>query len=114
MARAKAAPSKKRVGVSVDCDTSRLYGPIKDAIKYLQEVAAAHPGIDIQLNEEWTGYEDMHLEFQYSREETDEEFAQRLEDERAQSEREAREAARAAERREKERQFEQLRRELGR
>jgi hypothetical protein len=48
---------------SIHCDTDRLYGTLDQAIAYLNEVKAAHPDHTLQLSEEWTGYEDMHMEF---------------------------------------------------
>tara|TARA_R110000851_G_scaffold102964_2_gene219724 strand:- start:818 stop:1201 length:384 start_codon:yes stop_codon:yes gene_type:complete len=48
---------------SVACDTDQLYGTLDQAIAYLNEVKAAHPNHTLQLSEEWTGYEDMHMEF---------------------------------------------------
>lgn len=110
----KKPPEKKRIAVEVDCDTERLYGPIPGAIKYLQEIANQFPGIDITLYENWTGYEDMSMIFLYSRLETDEEFNVRLEQEAYAAKLAAEKNQRDAVRREKEKQFEQLRRELGR
>jgi len=65
---------------TVDCDTDRLYASLSEAIKYLQEVKNKFPNLNISLSEEWTGYEDMHMIFSYTREETDEEFKTRLEE----------------------------------
>jgi hypothetical protein len=57
----------------IPCDTDKLYGNLGTAIAYLQEVRAAHPNHTLQLTEEWTGYEDMHMEFTLFRMETKEE-----------------------------------------
>jgi hypothetical protein len=105
---------KQRVTVAVDCDTQRLYGRIGEAIGYLKEIAEQYKDTDISLSENWTGYEDMEMRFEYTREETDGEFAARAEQERYKKKCAAEEAARVRARREKEQQFEQLRRELGR
>lgn len=105
--------AKERVTVAVDCDTQRLYGPLPDAAKYLLEVAAGYPGSDIHLTENWTGYEDMNMQFEYSREETDKECAARTERDRLVRQMAAEHAARSAVLRDKEKQYEKLRRELG-
>ncbi len=78
---AKEKSEKRTIDQEVDCDTGRLYGDIDGAIAYLIEMRDRHRGTDISLDEHWTGYEDMEMRFVYSRLETDEEFAQRLEDE---------------------------------
>lgn len=92
-------------------DTDRLYGPLDDAIAYLQEVLANHP--HAQLTEHWTGYEDMEMQFQWSREENDEEMRARLADEAAKRKREAQQAKEAAERAKRKARYEKLKREFG-
>lgn len=60
----------------VDCDTGKLYGPLPGAIAYLQEIAAKYP--KAELDEKWTGYEDMYMRFAWSEPQTDEEYARSL------------------------------------
>lgn len=60
-------------------DKNRLYGNLNDTIKYLQEIKEKYSGIDIRLDEHWTGYEDMDMTFVYNRDETREETLTRLE-----------------------------------
>lgn len=68
----------QKVEVVVDCDMEKLYGPIQGAIEYLQEIASQYPNTDISLEEEWNGYEDMHMQFVYHREETESEQVERI------------------------------------
>lgn len=75
---------RKRVEVRLDVDTDRLYGDIDGAIRYLTEIRDQYQGVGISLDEHWTGYEDMEMTFVYFREENDEEFNRRLEEEEAQ------------------------------
>lgn len=56
----------------IDVDTSRLYGDVASAAKYLLEVAKEHP--NYVLAEHWWGYEDMNMVFESYEEETDYEF----------------------------------------
>ena len=72
-------PSTGRLEVEreVDCDTDRLYGPVPQAIAYLQETHARHP--EATLGEKWTGYEDMHMRFSWMEPQTDEEYVAHLE-----------------------------------
>lgn len=105
---------RQRVTIIVECDTERLYASVSEAALYLDTVAKQYASTDISLAEHWSGYEDMNMQFEYSREETDAEVANRREIEALQA-RDAVEALkRAAVRKEKEKQFEKLRRELGR
>lgn len=67
---------------SLHVDTDRLYGPLKNAITYLKEIADRNPDKDLELAEVWTGYEDMHMEFQFTRLETDQELNDRVAAER--------------------------------
>lgn len=69
----------KMVEERMDADTYRLYGNLKDAADYLLEVAEQHP--DAQLDEYWTGYEEMYMTFVWMRFETDEEVASRKQQE---------------------------------
>lgn len=92
-------------------DTVRLYGPIPDAIAYLREVHAKHP--HAELTEHWSGYEDMEMQFQWVRDETDDEMAKRLADEAEKREREAQQVKEAIERAERRSQYEKLKREFG-
>lgn len=73
---------RRRIFVSIQCDTDRLYGTLDEAISYLKEIKSQYP--DAELTEGWTGYEDMNLEFQYLRPETDQELCQRQKREREQ------------------------------
>jgi hypothetical protein len=114
MAKKQIERAKQMITAAVDCDTKRLYGTVAEAIGYLKEIAEQYKGTDIGLAENWTGYEDMEMRFEYTRMETDAEFATRCEQEDAEAARAAAEARRLAARREKEQQFEKLRRELGR
>ena len=94
--------AKKTQRQDVHCvlnvDTDRLYGPIGEAAKYLDLVARANPDKNLSLAEVWTGYENMHLEFQYVRKETDDELNQRLKAERDERRRKAVEDGRKAQR----------------
>ena len=114
MAKAKSNP-KKILERVIPLDTERLYGPLPDAIKYLQEIRAEHMDKpDLSIDEHWPGYEDVELRFLYHSEETDEEYQARLQQEeyaRKQAERDANEKAAKAERRKK---WEALNREFGR
>ena len=105
---------RRKVEVEVDCDVQVLYGPLQAAADYLTAVLRAHPGLDIRLDEKWTGYEDMYMRFVYERDETDEEYADRQE--REQLEAADREIKRLAdESKEKRRaQYESLPMEFGR
>ena len=102
---------RKYVIERITADTSRLYGPINDAIAYLREVLAKHPRAE--LTEHWTGYEDMELLFQWSRDETDEEMAARLAAEAAKEKLEAEQAKVAVERAKRKAQYEKLKKEFG-
>jgi len=66
---------RKKVKVTVDCDTNLLYGDLKGAIAYLTEMCIKYP--TATLHEEWSGYEDMSLVFEYWRDETDAEMKAR-------------------------------------
>jgi hypothetical protein len=70
---------RRTVEVEVDCDTQRLYGSIDEAIAYMNEIRDQYRGTNIGLDEKWTGYEDMHMRFAYTREENDAEYARRME-----------------------------------
>ena len=74
------------------CNTDRLYGPIDEAIEYLKEVKARHP--EAQLDEHWTGYEDMEIRFVWFGLETDQEYYSRRSLEREKSQREEQERLR--------------------
>lgn len=69
--------SKNKISVTrrIDADTGRLYGTLDDAITYLQEVKEAHQ--NASLSENWTGYEDMEMVFEWEGIETDQEFDSR-------------------------------------
>ena len=83
----------KRVIVEeiIDCDTTRLYSSLPEAIAYLQEVYKQYP--EATLSENWTSYENMNMIFSFERPETDEEHQHRL---RLEDEKKAREAKEAA------------------
>lgn len=110
----KKQPQRRTITERIDTDTGRLYGPLPDAIAYLQEVQAKYPGTNISLEEHWTGYEDMDMTFSYTRPETDDEMAARLEKERRRNDEAACEAVRVADRQESRKQYEALKREFGR
>lgn len=78
MTKKKKEEQKILVEERVDVDTKRLYGSLDDAILYMTEIRDQYRGVDITLDEHWTGYEDMEMTFVYQREETDTEFACRL------------------------------------
>lgn len=111
----KRKSERRTVEVAIDCDTSRLYGPLADAIAYLQEVLAAHPeAAGLSLDEHWTGYEDMEMRFVYARPETDEEYERRLQLEREEAQHRAAEARRATLRAEKQKAIAKLQADLRR
>ncbi len=89
---------KKIVERVIDADTDRLFGEIKGAIKYLQEIAAAHPNRKVVLDEHWTGYEDNEFRFLYDEPETDEEHQDRVARELAKEEYDERQKSEAKER----------------
>lgn len=111
--RKKTLDSKKiRVLQRIPADLDRLYGPIPDAIEYLQEVYAEHP--NATLDEHWEGYENMAMTFSFMREETDEEFEHRLRKEKAERLSLERESRRQLLRKQKMAQMVKLQRELDR
>lgn len=67
-------PEHKRV--RVELDTDKLYGNLDDAIKYLQDIRKMDN--QLQIVEDWTGYEDMELVFEKIVIETQEEFYARI------------------------------------
>lgn len=101
----------QRVTVDFTADTARLYGPLPEAIKYLQEVMAEFP--TAELGEHWAGHEDMELQFSYQRAETAAEVDKRLADERRLREAVRQDAERVAKRMVKLKEFNRLKRELG-
>ena len=78
---------RKRIEYIVDCDTSILYGPLDKAIEYLKKIHSEHP--NVQLEEEWTGYEKMHMRFLGEQDETDQEMNFREMNERDKKKKEA-------------------------
>lgn len=104
---------KKRVSVEVECDAGTLYGPIGEAIKYLESIKKQYPNTDISLTEMWDGYENMHMAFTYSREETDEEVENRIREEEAEKQRLKEAAEKEQQRAAKIEQYHKLKRELG-
>lgn len=99
------------VEMRIDADRERLYGPILEAIAYLREVHAQHP--NAELDEHWTGYEDMDMTFVWHRQETDDEFQARqkqIAEEDRRAELQQREAETKSHRR---KQWERLKREFG-
>ena len=62
--------------VEVPCDVNRLYGPLDVSVTYLQEVRTEHP--EAQLDENWTGYEDMEMRFVYYKPMNDEAYLTHL------------------------------------
>lgn len=63
-----------------DVDTQRLYGPLHEAIKYLQEIESQ--GLGKSLEEVWQGYEDMTMSFSWESPEEDDEYDRRIEQEK--------------------------------
>lgn len=90
----------------IEADVARLFGEINGVIKYLKEVAAAHPEQTLVLEEHWTGYEDNEFRFLYDELETDEEHTGRVTRELAKEEYEASQQS-AARAREKQKLLEQ-------
>lgn len=73
--------ARKIVRKRVDALTSDLDGPIEDAIKYLQELAARYPGAELEYEEVSSPYDhDIRhgLAIYIRRPETDEEIDRRL------------------------------------
>lgn len=60
---------------SLNCE--KLFGPIDDAIRYLQEVRDAHPDKSLEVYEEALGYDGSEYGFTYQRPENREEFTER-------------------------------------
>lgn len=102
---------KKIVEQYLTCDTDRLYGSLSEAIKYLQEVYKEHP--EATLYENWTGYEDMSMVFSFSRLETDEEYALRIEREEMVRKNREKEKAREEQRKKDLAELTRLKRKLG-
>lgn len=67
---------RKLITEEFEANTDRLYGPIDDAIVYLQEIRAQYPTAN--LYEDWWGYGDMDMKFTYTRKENDDEYAARM------------------------------------
>lgn len=106
--------SKKLVTRELDVDTNRLFGDsLGDTVAYLNEVKAQHPDKLLSLEEKWHGYEDNYFVFSYEELETDQEVADRMELKRREAEEARRREDEERSRREDERQFEILRRRLG-
>ena len=70
--------TRRIVQHELDLDTSRLYGPLKDAIEYLQEIQAQHPDKELSIDEHWFGYEDIALRFVYRAPENDQQYSRRI------------------------------------
>jgi predicted dehydrogenase len=104
-------PEKKTIVEHLDCDISRLYGSLDEAIAYLQEVKQKHP--TVCLYENWTGYEDMEMVFEYIREETQEEYESRVEYEQERERIRILEAQKEEERQKRKAQYLALKREFG-
>jgi hypothetical protein len=52
MAKKLKVREKQKIFTFFDCDKDLLMSPLPIAIKYLQEVQAAHPGVTVELYEE--------------------------------------------------------------
>lgn len=104
---------KKNISIEVECDWHALYGPIDEAIKYLESIKKQYPNTDISLTEMWDGYENMRMVFTYSREETDEEAENRIREEEAKKQRLKEAAEKEQQRAAKIEQYHKLKRELG-
>lgn len=103
---------RKKVKVTVDCDTSLLYGDLKGAIAYLTEMCIKYP--TATLAEEWSGYKDMSMVFEYWRDETDEEMNARHAEAKRQEELARKQRIEEAAKAERYKKYEALKREFGR
>jgi len=116
MAKKLKVREKQKIFTFFDCDKDLLMSPLPIAIKYLQEVQAAHPGVTVELYEEWD-YDAMDLKIMTTRVETNEEFAARIAREDAEEEamraRAVRDRQKQKERNEKLAAYEKLKKELG-
>lgn len=104
-------PPRIRVTQVVECDTTRLYGPMSLAIAYLEEVYSEYP--DAQLDEHWYGYESMEMRFTFLRDETDAEYQARLDQIALVEKNRKRKAREDQTRKQKLTQYNKLKRELG-
>jgi hypothetical protein len=102
---------KKTITELINCDTSRLYGSLDDAIAYLQEVKQKYQ--KAYLAEHWTGYADMKMVFEYQREETDKEYGMRVQKEKEMREIRILQEKKEAERQERLEQYLSLKKEFG-
>ena len=100
MTKKKETENKRQIITErINCDTSRLYGDIDDAIKYLSEMRDQYQGKRaFGLDEHWTGYEDMEMVLSFEREENDEEYSYRLKQEEWDRQRVAEDAKRKEQR----------------
>jgi len=105
------ATNRLKIEERIDCDTSRLYNSLDDAIKYLQHIKSIYP--TASLDEHWTGYEDMEMTFVFYRDETDDEMLARLEKIKRDEERAAEEREKAALREQRYKQYASLKKEFG-
>ncbi len=103
--------NRQKVLVREDCDTTRLYDSLDEAIKYLQEIKKQFP--TATLEEHWTGYEDMSMCFSWYRDETDEEMALRIKQYEYKKQREAEEAEANIKKLERRKVWEKLKAEFG-
>lgn len=110
---ARVNKERQVVDVLIDVDTNKLYGPLPEAIRYLQDIRDSIRGHEISLYENWTGYETMNMCFTYQRLETDQEYEDRLNRERLYEQAYQQEIARLSDRKKKEAEYERLKRELG-
>lgn len=114
MAKKKKKEERKRqVEVQIDFDANRLYGKIDEVITYLQELRAQYADRELLVGFTTSGYDSVEEEISYYREETDEEFAQRLADEERQRKAREEEARREEQRRKDLKEYERLKSKLG-
>ena len=95
----------------VECDESRLLGPIDEAVSYLKEIQVAHP--KAVLEKHYYTYDECELRLRWTEPETDEEYQARVDrytrNAQARIERLDKDAAKEKRRRE----FEKLKKEFG-
>lgn len=73
----------KVIVATIDVETGCLFGEINAVIAYLSKVRDKYKnGEYIEVNEEWSGYEDNYFQINVTREETDEECLKREDEEK--------------------------------
>lgn len=59
-------------------ETTEIFTYLEDVIVYFQKLIDANPGKKLYLEDQWSGYEDVHYEIRYEELETDDEFNRRV------------------------------------